>query len=193
MNAESEAARRVRDNAPTERHVRISRADGAVELYFPPFRMPQVALPLAAFGAIAFAIPAAAIAPLIASALHDPGQMLTAVLIGGLVLPFTLFGVVFAAIALYMISNALVVHADATEIVTARVLLGVVVKRRRLARSEIERVEAEIASRYQSLFSSDPVYQLVARTRDRRRIVLAETLRGEAEMERVKALLENPA
>jgi hypothetical protein len=115
------------------------------------------------------------------------------VLIGGLVLPFTLFGVVFAAIALYMISNALVVHADATEIVTARVLLGVVVKRRRLARSEIERVEAEIASRYQSLFSSDPVYQLVARTRDRRRIVLAETLRGEAEMERVRALLENPA
>jgi len=191
--------RRVRDNAPAdavssnEREVRITRTAGAVELYFPPFRMPEVALPLAAFGAIASAIPTVAVAPLLASAVHDPGHLLSAVLIGSLVLPFTFFGIVFVAIAAYMVSNALRVHADREAIATARTIFGIVVKRRRVSRSEIARMDAEIASRYQSLFRADPVYQLVVRTRDRRRMIVAETLRGDAALERVKTLIENPA
>jgi hypothetical protein len=180
-------------NSGDARHVRITRTHGAVDLYFPPFRMPEVALPLAAFGAIASAIPAVAMAPLLASSLHDPGHLLSAVLIGGLVLPFTCFGLVFVAIAAYMVSNALRVHADAEAIATARMIFGVVVKRRRVSRNEIAHIDAEIASRYQNLFGADPVYQLVVRTRDRRRIVVAETLRGDASLERVKALIENPA
>jgi hypothetical protein len=37
------------------------------------------------------------------------------------------------------------------------------------------------------------VYQLVARANDRTRVVVGETLQGAAEMERIKALIENPA
>jgi len=172
--------------------VRVTRTPEGVELYFPPLRMPEVALPLAGFGVIAAAIPGVAIFALAPAAAANAGSLLSATLIAGFVVPFFVFGAVFVVLALYMVANALLVRIRSEGIDTARILFGVVIKRHRIARSDIDSVEPEIASRYQSLFSSDPVYQLVARARDKRRIVVGETLRGESAMTRIKALLEEP-
>jgi hypothetical protein len=170
----------------------VTHTPDGVELYFPPLRMPQVAIPLAAFGIVSAAIPGILVVALLPDAVAHATSLLAATLIAGFVLPFLVFGVIFVVIAAYMVSNALLVSIDAGGIETARLLFGVVVKRRRIARGEIESVQPEIASRYQSLFSSDPIYQLVARGKDSMRVVVGETLEGEAAMERVKALIENP-
>jgi hypothetical protein len=172
------------------RSVRTTRTVNSVELYFPPMRMPEVALPLAIFGVIATVLPGVAIAALIPT-LADATGMVSAVLVASFVLPFALFGAAFVLLALYMLCNALVVRVDLHAIDTARILFGLVVRRRRMMREDIVAIESEIASRYQSLFSSDPVYQLIARDARRRRVVVAETLKGEALMEELKALIEN--
>jgi hypothetical protein len=174
------------------RTVRITRTPNGVELYFPPMRMPEVALPLATFGIIATLLPAVAIAALLPS-LADATGMVSAVLVASFVLPFAIFGAAFVVLAVYMFCNALLVRVDPHAIDTARVLFGIVVRRRKIIRNDITAIESEIASRYQSLFSSDPVYQLVARDAQRsRRVVVAETLKGESQMEVLKALVENP-
>jgi hypothetical protein len=175
------------------RAVRITRTADAVELYFPPLRAPEVALPLAAFGVIAAAMPGIAIIALLPLAVANAGNLLGASLLGGFVVPFVAFGSFIVAVAIYMLANALHVRVSASAIDTARSVFGVVVKRRRLERREIVAVQPEIPSRYQSLFSSTPSYQLVARDSHARRVVVAETLRGEAAMEAIKALIENAA
>ena len=179
--------------ADDDRNVRITRSGDAVELYFPPLRSTEVALPLAAFGAIAAALPSVAIAVLLPSVLASSGALLSAVLIAGFLLPFLAFGGVFVALAIYMVANALYVRIDRDRIETARGLFGVVVKRRCVERRDVERIEPQIASRYQSLFGAAPSYHLFARTRDGKRTVVGETLRGEASMARVKALLDGAA
>ena len=173
--------------------VRVTRTPGGIELFFPPLRMPEVALPLALFGVIATTLPAFTIAALLPSLAGATG-LVSGVLLAAFVLPIGIFGAAFVLLALYMLTNALRVRADSEVVETARFLFGIVVRRRRIARSNIASLEAEIASRYQSLFSSEPVYQLVARDAARsRRIVVAETLTGNAIMEQVKALIDNPA
>jgi hypothetical protein len=179
--------------AAENRKLRITRRGEVVELYFPPLRSPEVALPLAAFGAVAAAVPALTIAAVLPAIVGDAGNLLGAVLIAGFVLPFVAFGAVFVALAIYMLVNALYVRADAATIETARVVFGVAVKRHRVQRTGITDIEPQIASRYQSLFGAAPSYHLIARTRDGKRIVVAETLRGEETMQRVKALLDNRA
>jgi hypothetical protein len=175
------------------RDVRVIRTADGVELYFPALRAPEVAVPLAVFGVIAAAIPAVAIIALVPAAVSSASTLLSAALLAGFALPFVAFGGIFLAVAIYMMANALHVRVSASTIDTARLVFGVVVKRRRLGRDEIVAVQPEIPARYQSLFSSLPSYQLVARDRHARRVVVAETLRGVAVMERVKALIENPA
>jgi hypothetical protein len=177
---------------PAANTVRITSTPEGIELYFPPLRMPEVALPLALFGFIATVLPAVAIAALL-PALAGTTGMVSAVLMAAFVVPFGIFGAAFVLTAVYMLCNALLVRVDREAINTARLLFGTVVRRYRIARSDIASVEPEIASRYQSLFSSSPVYQLVARDAARgMRIVVAETLRGDALMEQVKTLIENP-
>jgi hypothetical protein len=179
--------------AAANRSVQIHRSGEIVELYFPPLRSPEAALPLAAFGAIAAALPMVTIAAVLPAIRADAGNLLGAVLIGGFVVPFVAFGALFVALAIYMLVNALHVRADASTIETARLIFGVIVKRQRIDRAQIAAIEPQIASRYQSLFGAAPSYHLIARTTDSKRVVVAETLRGEATMERVKALIENPA
>ncbi|MGZ5232112.1 MAG: hypothetical protein ACXWC3_18995, partial [Burkholderiales bacterium] len=172
------------------RIVRITRARDHVELYFPPLRMPEVALPLALFGVIATTLPALAIGGLLPS-LEVPSGVLSAILMASFVLPFGLFGAAFVLLAFYMLCNALMVRVDGDAIVTERVLFGIVARRRKILRSDIASIDAEIASRYQSLFSSDPVYQLVARgMRHHKRVIVAETLKGQALMNEVKAVID---
>jgi hypothetical protein len=143
--------------------------------------MPEVALPLALFGVIATTLPALAIGGLLPS-LAVPSGVLSAILMASFVL-----------LAFYMACNALIVRVDRDAIVTERVLFGIVARRRKILRSDIASIDAEIASRYQSLFSSDPVYQLVARDeRHHKRVIVAETLKGEALMNEVKAVIDPP-
>jgi hypothetical protein len=171
----------------------IAHGGGAVELYFPPLRSVAVALPLAVFGALAAAVPGLAIAALLPSLVANAGNLLAAVLIASFVLPFILFGAVLLVIAIYMLANALHVRADASGIETTRLVFGAIVRRRRIRRAEIRSIEAQIPTRYQSLFSGPPSYHLYARTADGKRVVVAETIAGEAAMERLKALIEDPA
>ena len=170
--------------------VRVSRAADGLELYFPPLRMPEVALPLALFGAIAMTLPAVAVAALLPS-LQGASGMVSAVLVASFALPFGVFGAAFVGLAFYMLSNAFIVRVGADSVRTARVLFGVVVRRHAIAVADVTALDAEITSRYQSLFSREPVYQLVARDRHGRRTVVAETLKGESLMKEVKALFEN--
>ncbi len=165
---------------------------GVVELYFPPLRSSAAALPLALFGAIAAGVPGAVIASLLPSLVANAGSLLATVLIASFVLPFVVFGAILVVIAIYMLANALHVRADASGIETTRLVFGAIVRRRRVARSDIQSIEPQLPARYQSLFGTGAAYHLYARTADGRRVVVAETIRGEEAMERVKALIENP-
>ena len=168
--------------------VRVRRTAGGIELYYPPLRDASVALQLGVFGAIAFALGAVAVAALGGGALGTSSGALTAVLVGAFVLPFAAFGAVLAAQALFMVANALRVDVDREGIVSARTLVGLTVRRRRMRKSDVSAIEPFIASRYQSLFSREPRFHLVAYDVARRtRIVVAESLVGEALMERVRA------
>jgi hypothetical protein len=171
----------------------IAREGDAVELNFPPLRSMAVALPLALFGGLAAAVPGVAVAALLPTLIANAGNLLAAVLIASFVLPFVVFGALLVVVAIYMLANALHVRADASAIETTRLVFGAIVRRRRVARADIVSIEPQIPTRYQSLFAGAPSYHLYARTGDGRRIVVAETLAGEAAMERIKGLIENPA
>ena len=94
-------------------------------------------------------------------------------LISSFVLPFVVFGVVLVAVAAYMLANALHVRADAAAIETTRIVLVMVVRRRRIARSDVAGIEAQIPARYQSLFAGTPSYHLYVRSADGRRTIVA--------------------
>ena len=174
------------------RTVHVTRTAEGIELYFPPGRMPEVALPLAVFGIVAAAIPALAIAAFVPGP-QDASSVLSAVLLSAFVLPFVAFGAIFVLLAVYMVANTLRVRVDDAGIETTRSVFGIVTRRRRVAHADIGSLEAQIASRFQSLFSAEPVYLLLARDMSRRRrLVVAETLVGEALMKDVKALIRPP-
>jgi hypothetical protein len=170
----------------------MQRTPNGIELYFPPWRMPQVAFALAAFGAITSALAIVGGAVMLESALASTAGALAAVMMVAFVAPLGVFGVLFLALALYMLTNALLVSVEPGGIATRRSLFGVVVARKRLQREALAALEPEIASRHQNIFSTAPVYQLIARDASRRRrVVVAETLQGEALMSEVKALIES--
>jgi hypothetical protein len=164
-------------------------ADG-VELWFPPFRATGTAVLLALFGLIATAIGGIGVAAVVPGAATHAGGLMSAMLIAGFILPFVAFGVVFVAIAAYAACNALLVRIDASGVRTWRMLFGIAVAKHAIAANEISAVEPQIVSRDQTPFGAEPVYRLIALTANRtRRIIVAESLKGENEMERVKELI----
>ena len=172
------------------KRVTVTETADAVELYFPPFRAARPALLLALFGLIATAIGAIGMAAVLPGAAAHASGLMSAMLIAGFILPFVAFGVVFVGIAAFTACNALLVRVDAQGVRTWRMLLGVAVAKRQVAAKNIATVEEQIVSRDQSPFSGDPVYRLVAVNRERtRRVIVAETLKGETEMEHVKTLI----
>jgi hypothetical protein len=169
----------------------MQRTRDGIELYFPVGRMPHVALPLAAFGAIACALAIIGGAVMLESALSGTAGALAAVMMVAFVAPLGLFGVIFVALSVYMVGNALLVRIEAREISTRRSFFGLVVSKKRVPREALGEVEPQIVSRHQSVFSTEPVYQLVARDGSRQRVVVAESLQGEALMHQVKTLIES--
>jgi hypothetical protein len=169
----------------------MQRTAEGIELYFPAGRMPHVALSLAAFGAIACALALVGGAVMLESAFGSTAGVLAAVMMVAFVAPLGVFGVIFLALAVYMVGNTLRVRIEAGEIATRRSLFGLVVSKKRVPREALTEVEPQIASRHQSVFSSQPIYQLVARDASQQRVVVAESLQGEALMHEMKALIES--
>ena len=148
-------------------------------------------LTIALFGTLAFALSALGASALLASAFSNAAGALTAVLIGVFIAPFALFGAVLVIQALYMLAHSLRVQVSDQGIAAAPCVFGVPLPPRQLARSEIASIEPRIPTRHQILFSAEPVYQLVAWNAPRTRCIkVAETLRGEALMMRVKSAIE---
>jgi hypothetical protein len=179
------------DDALPERVVRVNVTDGRVELYFPPLRNLTSAIGLGVFGLIATAIGSIGTMALVGGAAGPAGGVMSAVLLVSFVLPFAIFGIAFVLLALYMALNGLLVHATSDGIETCRTLFGVAFGARRLASLEIRSVESQIATRDQSPFTAQPIFRLLAidAARDRR-LVVGESLEGDAMMQRLKALIE---
>ena len=171
--------------------VQLRRTSGGIELYFPPWRMPGVAFALGVFGVIAAALPAMAIAALLPAALAGASGLMGAVLLASFAVPFALFGVACVVVAAYTVCNALLVRVDAQGVAAWRTLFGVTVWRGGVTRHDLASIEPSIPARHQSVFGSEPIYELVAVNRSRTtRLVVAESLRGEAAMNEVKTRIE---
>ena len=173
------------------RLVRMRRTPSGIELYYPPLRTPEVALPLLLFGVLAFALPALGATALLPYALASTAGALTAVLLGVFLVPFAIFGAVLVVQALYMLAHSLRVRIGAEGITAAPFVVGLPLSASHLTRADIAAIEPRIPARHQSLFSSEPIYELVAQNASRTRSVrVATSLRGEALMMRLKIVIE---
>ena len=187
-------------------NVRLTRSYHGIEFYHPPLRAPAAAGALALFGVAGF-IPgcfaAMAVAPLSES---GAAGMLGIWLMSIFILPFVAFGVLFVAMAVYLVANSLTVSVTASEIRSLRRVFGIALRERRVARDDITALDAVAALRNRWPGVDTVYYSLVARTRSgagltmkeayrtgrlaqfrNRNITVAESLRGEALMEQVKA------
>lgn len=155
-------------------------------------RNAPAALALAAFGTLCTVLPLAAVHALVPPGVPLPYGLLVLALIGGIVAPFMLCGVIFVGLAVYMMANSLRVSVDAFRIVAFRRAFGVPVSRRELPFPDVMEIAAEIPSRFQNAFAAGASYRLVARARTGRArdVVVAESLSGEEAMQRVKRELE---
>ena len=166
--------------------VRLTRTVQGIELYFPPLRTPGATLALALFGVACF-IPgffaAIAVTPLADS---GPSGALAIWLMSIFILPFIAFGVVFLALAVYQATNSLAVRVTGAEIRSLRRVFGIPLRERCIASADIAALDTITVLRHRRPREEASYYTLVARTGGRK-ITVAETLRGEALMERVKA------
>jgi hypothetical protein len=172
--------------------LQIERTSSGIELYFPPLRNGAAALPLSVFGTLCIVLPLAAVFVLVPPGAPGAYGLLVLALIGGLIGPFMLCGIVFVALGIYMLANSLRVSADPVRIATQRRAFGLPVATRELACSNAAAIEAEIPSRFQNAFSTETIYRLVARAKTGRSgdVIVAESLRGQALMEELKRELE---
>ncbi len=175
--------------------VRITPTAYGIELYFPPLRTPAVAGATAAFGVLCIVPSLIATAAFIPADRSDASGILSFVLLVAFSLPFLAFGAVFVAMAAYMLANSLTVKVSASAISTTRYVFGFGLSHREIKRAEIAAIEPEISAKYQSLFDPEPCYRLIARTHTSspaspaRRVVVAESLKGEPAMQQVKGVI----
>ena len=120
---------------------------------------------MAVFGVLCTILPLAALDALVPPGAPLPYGLLVLALIGGIVAPFMLCGMLFVGLAFYMVANSLRVSANATRVIAFRRAFGLPVSRRELACSGVKEIEAEIPSRFQNAFGAGASYRLVARAR----------------------------
>ena len=171
----------------SESIVRVTPAPEGFELHFPPLRDWGAAVGFGVFGVLCIALPVAAAAGLLAMQGTGAFGGLAMVLVGGFALPVFVFGVVFIALAVYLLANSLTVTVGPNRIVAVRRLFGVALYRRTLRHADVAAVVPLSAARLQSRFSAEPRFQLVARSRTpgQTDLVIAESLPGQATMERL--------
>lgn len=171
--------------------VRVTQLPTELVLYFPPLRNVGVALGFGAFGGLSIALTTAAIVG--ASLTDTPGvhSSLAVILVAGFALPVMIIGFVFLALSIYLPSNSLTVRAGTDRILTTRRMFGLVISNRTVACSEIAALQPQRPRQFQSPFSSETRYRLIARNRDPQRatIVVAESLAGRAAMERTGEII----
>lgn len=207
--------------------VRVSQRTDGITLYFPPLRTPQAALAVGLFGIACLILPLFALSGLLATSQNNAHGLLMFALLGTFMAPLPVFGVVFVGLAVYLPANSLTVEVSPSAIRTVRRVFGLVCSRRELKCADIASLEAQIAAKYQGLFSAEPYFRLVARrtrrgeargregaqatgtipplARDFREevarhatlrkndLVVAESLKGEALMAQIQALIARHA
>lgn len=180
------------DNTALLRTVaRIERLPHALQLYFPPWRNLGAAVGFSAFGALSVALPLAAMVGIgLADGPATSGWM-AIILVGGFALPVMAFGIVFLALAAYLVGNSLTVSVGPDQIAVTRRLFGLTVSRRSLPRAEISAVQPQAPRHLQNQFSTRPYYRLVARGREPGNtvVVVAESLPGRPAVEQMGALI----
>lgn len=178
----------------SESIVRVTPAHDGLELYFPPLRDRGAAAGFGVFGILCIALPVAAAVGLLAMEGTGAFGRLAMVLVGGFALPLFVFGVVFIALAVYLLANSLTVTVRSDRVVAARRLFGVTLYRRALLYADIAALEPLRAARFQSRFSAEPRYQLVARSRTPgvAQLVIAESLPGRAAVAWLAARIAGP-
>lgn len=165
-----------------------------IELYFPPLRALRGAAALGGFGVVCVALPIAALFGLVAASGSHAHSMLAIVLTGAFIVPLAVFGAVFVALAVYLAANSLTVNVGTAKITTLRRVFGLPLARRAMRCGEIAAIEPRPAARYESLFSAEPCYGLIARNNvHRSEMVVAEGLCGEALAIRVGSLIASAA
>ena len=167
--------------------VRITQRPQELELYFPPLRNLGAAAGFGAFGAVSIALPAAAAAGVGLAEAPGVHSWLAMILLAGFALPVLAFGLVFLALAAYLVGNSLTVRAGPDRIATTRRLFGLVVSGRVLPCAQIAALEPQRPRQIQSQFSPEARYRIVARNRDPKGagLVVAESLPGRAATEQV--------
>jgi hypothetical protein len=177
------------------RIVRLTRTAQGIELCFPPLRSVAASAGLGAFGVICTALPTAAGAALVSAFGFDAHGLLVIALLAGFVLPLFAFGLTFVALAVYQLANSLYVRVERAGIATARRAFGFTFGRRVIGGADIAAIVPQIPSRFQSPLATEPSYRLIALNRapGKAGMVVAESLSGEALMERVRMLIEDAA
>ncbi len=167
--------------------VRITQLPEALELYFPPLRNVGAAVGFGAFGIVSIALPVAAAAGVGVTDAPGISSWLALILIASFALPILVFGFVFIGLACYLVANSLTVRAAPDRILTTRRLFGLVVSGRAVPCTEISALEAQRPRQFQSQFSPEARYRLIARHRDPKRgsVVVAESLPGVAATEQL--------
>lgn len=170
-----------------------TRTSDGVEFYFPPLRDAGTALALSVFGMLCIVLPLAAVYALVPPGVPVPYGLLVLALIGGLIVPFMLCGIVFVVLGIYMMANSLWVSASPARLLAIRRLCGFAVSRRELLCSGIAAIESDVPARFQNAFSSETNYRLIARAKTGRSgdVVVADSLRGNALAEQIKQEMES--
>jgi hypothetical protein len=125
--------------------------------------------------------------------------MLALTLMSVFIVPFIVFGVAFLGLAGYQLANSLTVVITPTHVRTVRRVLGLPLGERHVAQGEISALETVPTRRYRWLRDEVPLYDLVVKTKSpggeatasgaqsrSASITVAEALRGEELMERVR-------
>ncbi len=175
--------------------VRVAQRPDGIELYFPPLRAPEIASLLGMFSFICIVLPLLAASNFLAAGGSSAHSLLAIALVGTFLVPFPVFGVVFAGFAVYLLTNSLTVTVSHAGIRSVRNIFGVCVRRREIHREDIAAFEDRIAAKYQNLFSAAPQFQLIARhaTQPKLSVVIAENLAGETMMAQVRDLIASHA
>jgi len=164
---------------------RATRHGSRVRLEFAAARALAPALGLLAFAAVCALLPALGLSAMLPLDRANAAAIASLTLIGGFAAPFILASVVFAAIAVYQLSNTLCVDIEPDGIHTERRVLGYLTQRRHIARADIADIEPSISARFQNAFGKTPRYALIARHRHIRAgdVVIAEDVLGAANMQ----------
>jgi hypothetical protein len=167
----------------------LTRSAHGITLDFPVLRAPGAAFGLLAFALLCGVMPALGLSALLPLEAGNASAMVSLALIGGFAAPFIIASILFAALSVYLMANALRVDISASGVRNERRIFGWVTQRREIARADIAGVEPRISARYQNVFSTTPRYALIARHVTERSgdAVVAEDLAGQALMIELRA------